>query len=279
MLQTAALQATLATRGGPAAMGVLNRYPGLRTDHLAMPIVAHALWEAGEKMQAIELLKSHIQAQPGVNFTYAQLAAWQFESGLFSEAVETALKACQCTPKEPAPRLLLLEVVSAKIMDTPAWSREIATYLRDFAGRSDAIILLAQLAGRRGWPDLVRSLYAIGSARHEDLGRLALCYSDALAAQSQVKAARAVLAQIEQQVPERNSGFLLQLRPRQVLLAAASGDRDQVREYSRRIAALLHNDTDSLTQFRQYYVKLGLNDAVAEFPDAPAGPKPQPSPK
>jgi hypothetical protein len=265
MLQTAELQATLAVNGAPAARALLDRHPGLRTDPKAAPVVARVLWESGERDQAIAMISSLAQAQPNVYALQALLAGWQQENGQLEDAVKTCLTACQRFPREPAPRALLLEVASAKIYGSPLWQKEILTYLHDFAAQPNAIYRLAEIAGRKGWVDLAHTLYELGATRRLDLNIFALYYSDALAKQSRLAEARDVLAQVELQLPESNVAFQAQLRIRQVATAALLGEKENVREFARRLASLVRNDPDALEQYRQLYARTGLVDALAEF--------------
>lgn len=272
MLQTAELQATLAVNGAPAAKALLDRHPGLRTDPKAAPVVARVLWESGEHTQAIAMIASLVQAQPNVYGLRSLLAGWQQENGQLEDAVKTCLDACQRFPREPAPRALLLEVASDKIYGSPLWQKEILTYLHDFGAQPTAIYRLAEIAGRKGWVELAHTMYELGATRRLDLNIFALYYSDALAKQSRLAEARDVLGQIELQLPETAVAFQTQLRTRQVATAALLGEKENVREFARRLASLVRNDPDALEQYRQLYARTGLVDALAEFTEVKARP-------
>ena len=275
ILQTAELQATLQAKGAPAAKALLAQRPELRKVTTALPVVARVLWESGDREPAIQLLFSFIQAQPQQYPAYALLAGWQREAGQGDEAIRTAMKACERFPQDPAPRALLCDVGADKILGTPDWWKQLVIYLRDFGARRDAVLLLAELAGRHGWLDVARTLYLLGADRGHDLGLLGLLYSDALLHQSRVAEARAMLLEIEQQSDERIPQFLQQLRRRQVAVAAAAGDREGIREAARRLAALVRSDPDSFEQHRRYYQSLGLAEAVAEFTENKNRPAPK----
>jgi hypothetical protein len=234
--------------------------------------VARVLWESGERSQAIAMLASQVQAQPNVYGLQATLAGWQQENGQLDDAVKTCLDACQRFSREAAPRALLLEVASAKIYGTPLWQKELLIYLRDFGAQPAAIYRLADIAGRKGWVDLAHTLYELGATRRLDLNIFALYYSDALAKQSRLAEARDMLAQVELQLPETAVAFQTQLRTRQVAIAALLGEKENVREFARRLASLVRNDPDAVEQYRQLYARTGLVDALAEFTEVKARP-------
>jgi hypothetical protein len=264
-LKTAELQATLYSGGAAAAKALLERRPELAKVTLAAPVIARVHWDSGDRSQAIQLLFKFIQAQPGAYPAYALLAGWQREAGQGADAVQTALKACERFPQDPAPLVLLFDVGAERILGTPEWWKQVAIYLRDFGARRDAVMLLAELAGRRGWVDVSRTVYGLGADRGQDVGLLGLLYSDALVQKSRLTEARAMLLEIEQQSDERIPLFQQQLQRRQVAAAAAAGDHEGVRESSRRLAAVTRADPDLFEQYRSYYQSLGLPEAVAEF--------------
>jgi tetratricopeptide (TPR) repeat protein len=280
LLQTAELQATLAVSGAAAAQTLLARHPALLSEPNASAVVTQVLWQAGEKDRAVEILQRYIQTNPGVAGAYLELAGWQRDLGRLDDAVKTAMAACKKFPADPGPRVLLLDIGASRIFGTPDWTREVAIYLRDFAGRPEAIMRLAELAGRHGWVDLTHTLYEMGAMRHTNLGALALYYEDALLRQGRLDDARQILTEVELQAGGSSSVFQQQLRQRQIALAAVTNDRDGVREYSRKLASLVRNDPDVLGQYRQFYQKIGLADAVAELGDTKtARPAPKPAAK
>jgi hypothetical protein len=121
--------------------------------------------------------------------------------------------------------------------------------------------------------DLARSLYELGASRQLDLDPLALSYSDALARASRFQEARQVLADIELQNQEAGAAFQVGLRQRQVIVAAALGDGNNVREYARRLAAALSRDPDGLETCRRLFQRLKIAEAVAELTPRVAAPK------
>ena len=189
--------------------------------------------------------------------------------GMKIEARKTAERACAQFPKEIAPRILLIAMASpGETTISQRSQQEIATYLKDFADRPEAIPLLASLAGRNGWVNLALTLYTVGADRQPDLAMLALSYSDALARSAHLNEARQILAQIELQAPDGNSSFMSMLRQRQIVVAAALNDHDGTREFARRLAAALRNDPDALEVCRRRFAQLKIADAAAEL--APA---------
>ena len=273
MLQSYQLLATLNSAGAPAARKLLDQRPELPNHRPAVPVVARVLWESAERLRAIGLLAKYVNAEPGAYAPYAQLAGWQKEGGLTADAMHTAERACAQFPTEPAPRILLIEAQAASIA-TQSATLSITAYLRDFSSRPEALLLLAEAAGRNGWLDLARSLYAVGANRQPELTLFALCYGDALARNSRFAEFQQLLAQVEAQAPEKNTALLIQLRQRQVIAAAALNDPDNVREFARRLAAALRSNPEALEQARRNFSKMGITGAVTELAGRPAAKRP-----
>jgi hypothetical protein len=197
---------------------------------------------------------------------YAQLAKWQAAGGLSGDALQTAKKACGQFPRDFAPRILTIEMTAeAQTLGSPECQKEIESYLIDFGGRPEAITMLANLAGEKGWVGLARVLYVVSAGRQPNLGDLALSYADALAKDAQLSDAQRVLTEIEGQTDDANVGFQRTLRRRQIEVAAARGDHDGAREYARRLMAVSGGDTDAIETFRRRFVKLGISEAVSEL--------------
>ena len=154
---------------------------------------------------------------------------------------------------------------AARTFKGKEWTRSIESYLVDFKDRPDAVGQLALLAGRKGWIDLSRQLYALGVMRQSDLRLLAIAYCDALLINSKFREASEILGQIEAQVSDGPAGFLQQVRQRQVLTAAKLGDSNSVREFSRRLVASLRSDPQQLETTRRFFERRGLTEALAEF--------------
>lgn len=265
LLQRYEIEATLAAEGAPAARQLLERHPALLQEPLAARVVARVRWESQERLKAIGVLQEYLRTQPGVFGDYAQLAAWQEAGGFSADAVQTARSACARFPREIAARVLLIEMVVAESPSGSAGPQAIAAYLGDFGSEPESLPALAALAGRKGWVDLSRALYEIAANRQRDLNPLALSYADALAHGSRFKDVRVILDELEAQAPEGNAAFMVQLRQRQVIASAALGDSDNVREYARRLAAVLSREPDGLEACRRIFQKLGIVDAVREL--------------
>ncbi len=262
MLQTYEVLATLNAEGSAAARKLLEKYPGLGKRQQSAPVVARVLWESRERLAAIELLSACLDAEPGAFSTYAQLAEWQLAAGMADDARQTAQRAVAQFPKDLAPRILLISTIT---YDLRQGQQEVASYLKDFADRPEALALLANLAGRKGWIGLARALYEVGADRQPDLRMLALYYSDALVRGSRFSEARQVLEQAEQQAEDANSSFMATLRQRQIAVAAALGDHDSTRELARRLAAVLRSDPDGLEICRRRFAQQGITEAAAEL--------------
>lgn len=265
MLLTYEIQATLNNGDAQAAKKRVEEHPELQNDRRAQPVVAQVFWETQERSKAIKLLTDHIRAQSAAISAFVQLAQWQLAAGMTSEAVRTATQACEKFPEDLVPRVVRIEAIGSHSARGREWVQAVEAYLKEFGGRPEGLTQLAALAGRQGWVDLARSLYELGATRHPDLGMLAFSYCDALIRTSRFREASEVLAQIDAQTSDANGAFLLQLRQRQIITAAALGDTTNVREVSRRLAASLHNDPDTLEISRRVFRKAGIAVALAEL--------------
>ncbi len=259
------VQATLNAEGAKAARLLLDQYADLEKTEAAWPVVAQVRWETQDRLQAIGLLAKFNQARPGDVTAIAKLTEWYLAAAMTTEALAVAEAARARAPSELAPRLLLIEVEAARTFKGKEWTRSIESYLVDFKDRPDAVGQLALLAGRKGWIDLSRQLYALGVMRQSDLRLLAIAYCDALLINSKFREASEILGQIEAQVSDGPAGFLQQVRQRQVLTAAKLGDSNSVREFSRRLVASLRSDPQQLETTRRFFERRGLTEALAEF--------------
>jgi len=279
-LQAYEVFATLTADGPAPARQVLARYPELPRHVPAAPIVARVFWESGERPRAVALLAEYVRTQATVTFAdFGRLAVWQLAGGQNVEAVRTAEQACIRFPADLGAHVLLVEMRSAGTTDGRPALDEVEHYLRDQGGRPEALTRLAALAGNKGWVDLARILYELGVARQGELPQLALHYSDALMTRARFAEAAPMLAQIETQAPEGDVGFLVQLRQRQVIAAAATGDGTGVREYARRLGSIIGNNPEGLEICRRLFLKLNIPDAVAELTPRVAKPAPAAAPR
>jgi tetratricopeptide (TPR) repeat protein len=270
LLRTSEVLATLNADGAVAAKALLEKYPDLRKRSESAPVVARVLWETRERLAATELLAAYVETHPNVFTAFAQLAAWQAAGGMVDDAVQTAQRVCTQFPKDYAPRVLLIEMLgAAQALGSPPLQQAVEAYLKEFGGRPDAVVMLADLAGRKGWVALARTLYAVSGVRQPNLAALALFYSDALAQTSRLSDAQRILAEIEAQTDETNVNFLRLLRQRQVEVAAARGDHDGARDFARRLAAVTRSDADALEVLRRRFAEKRITEAVAELTSSP----------
>jgi predicted Zn-dependent protease len=264
-LRTYEVLASLNTEGPAAARRLLDGYPDLKKTTQSLPAVAKVLWAAQDRAGAIEALSTFVKAQPDSFSAYADLASFQQTAGLVAEARHTADLACAQFPKEIAPRVLRIVMLTpTKRAELSRWEQEIGSYTKDFGDKPEAVAMLAEICGRKGWVDLARLLYEAGASRQQDLRPLAMYYSDALMCQGKFPEAQSILAEIDRQTPD-SGNFSVLLWQREIVAAAACGDRDDARENARRVASALRRDPDGLEVIRQRFIKLKIPDAVAEL--------------
>jgi len=279
-LQTYEVFATLTADGPAPARQLLARYPELQQHLPAAPIVARVFWESADQTKAVALLAKYVRTQStAVYADFVRLAGWQLAAGQNDEAVRTAERACGKFPADLGARVLLIEMRSAASADGRPVLAEVEDYLRKYGARPEALTRLAVLAGNKGWVDLTRILYELGVARQGELRELALHYSDALMTSSRFAEAVPMLAQVEAQAPEGDVGFMVQLRQRQVIAAAATGDTSNVREFARRLGSVIGNNPEGLDICRRLFLKLDIPDAVAELTPHVAKPVPAAAPR
>jgi tetratricopeptide (TPR) repeat protein len=265
LLRTYEVQASL-NAGGPAeARQLLDGYPDLRQTTRSLPTVARVLWATQDRPGAIEVLSNFVQAQPTNFIGYADLATYQQMAGRIADARHTADLACAQFPKEIAPRVLrIVTLAPTAPAELSRWEQEVESYTQDFGDKPEAVAMLAQTCGRKGWVDLARLLYETAAGRQQDIRPLAMYYSDALMSQGKFPEAQRILAEIDRQTPDPGN-FSVLLWQREIVAAAACGDRDGARENARRVAAALRRDPDGLEAIRQRFIKLKIPEAVAEL--------------
>jgi len=265
LLRTYEVQTSLNAEGPAAARRLLDSYPDLKTTTRSLPMVAKVLWAAQDRAGAIAALSAFVKAQPDNFVGYADLASYQQTAGLVAEARHTADLACAQFPKQFAPRVMrIVTLTPTKPAEIVPWEKEIASYTKDFGDKPEAVAMLAEISGRKGWVDLARLLYETGASRQQDVRALAMYYSDALMFQGKFPEAQRILAEIDRQTPD-SGNFSVLLWQREIVAAAACGDRDDARENARRVASALRRDPDGLEVIRQRFIKLKIPDAVAEL--------------
>lgn len=266
LLRTFEVLATLNSDGAASAGLLLGKYPDLNANPESTPVVARVLWETKDRLKAVDLFSAYVRSHPKDFVLYAQLAKWQAACGLAGDGLETAERACVQFSRDFAPRILFIEMTAeARTYGSSEWRKALESYLRDFGDRPEAVTMLANLAGQKGWAGVARVLYEVSANRRQDLGVLALAYGDALVFNSQFSEAGELLSQIEAQTEDGNPAFLRLLRQRQVEVAAARGDHEGAREYARRLAAVLHDDPIQTENLRRHFAQAKIPEAVAEL--------------
>ena len=264
-LRTFEVEATLNLGEVEAATKLHAQHPELVQSPRGVPVVARVLWESKQRLKAIEMLAGHVRNRPDTYEPYAQLAQWQLASEMGDDAVRTAEKAVEKFPQDLAPRILLIEAQAVRTNRGRDFEAAVESFLREYGPKPESLLQLAALAGRRGWVDLARGLYEVGALHQPELAGFGLCYADALLRQSRFKDVLQLLAQIESQAVDGSPSFVVQLRNRQIIAAAGTGDVPAVREAARRLVGALRNDGDAVELYRRTFQKLGLTDAAAEL--------------
>ncbi|WP_438483362.1 tetratricopeptide repeat protein [Oleiharenicola lentus] len=264
-LQVYEIVATRNVRGPAEALQLLQKNPRLRDATTTAAVIAPILWDGGEAAAAIDLLGKFISAESALPAAYATLASWQEAAGRVDDAVRTAEAASQRFPHEVGSQVLLVETLSLRPAYASRWSQQVGFFLHTFRGDPAALHLLARAAGRRGWLELAWTLYEIGATHDAGASQLALYYADALAFRARFADTWQVLADIEKQSAAAPLAFVVQLRQRQVMTAAALDNQENVREYARRLAEQVRGDAGSFELCRRLFTKLNIALAAAEF--------------
>lgn len=267
--------AVLNTEGPAAARTMLESRPDVRADAAAASAVARVLWSSGDKPGALQLLGAHVAGGTADFFSHGLLCDFQESEGLFAEAMATAERACAKFSDMPAARLLRIAALS-HAKGPEGWRSEIERFVGDFKGQPQPMALLAELAGRRGWTMLSRGLYEAAVAREADARIPAMFYAEALFRSKRAEEALDVMRALERQSGEETN-FMVLLRQRQIVVAAALGRMDEAREYARRLASSLGRDPERLEATRRRFAQSGLGEVAAEL--AGSAPKPRPTAK
>ena len=269
LLRTFEVLATLNADGPAAARKLLDQYPELRKTTSAWLVVARVLWENQEHPAAIAILANYVKAEPDNYAGYAQLADCQAAAGQIADARRTAADACAKFSHDFGPRILQLGVLApTRAAEVLPWEQAVTRFLVEFGDKPGAILMLGNLAGRKGWVPLARLMYVVSVSRGEDARPLLLYYSDALMAHRRFEEARQVLAELDRQAGNDPS-LLPLLWQRQVVVAAALGAHEDARETARRIATQLAGDPEQLQVIRERFARLGIPEAVSELTPRP----------
>jgi predicted Zn-dependent protease len=278
LLRTYEVLASLNVEGPAAARRLLDGYPDVPKTTKSLPVVAQVLWATQDRSGAIEALSTLIKARPDDFLGYAELATYQQQAGLIADARQTAHLACTQFPKEIAPRVLLITMLApTQPAEVLPWEKEVGLFVKDFGDKPEAVTMLAEISGRKGWVDLARLLYEAAAAHQQDVRMLAMYYSDALMYQGKFPEAQRILAEVDRQTPDAGN-FSVLLWQREIVAAAACGDHDDAREDAQRVASALRRDPDGLEAIRQRFIKLKIPEAVAELTITPPASTSAPAP-
>jgi tetratricopeptide (TPR) repeat protein len=256
------LQARLNRGDLDGARKLLVAHPELARSHDSRRAVAQLQWESKERLRAIELLNRQVEEQPDDKESVAQLFQWQLVAGMTADAVRTAELASKRAPGDAGARVQLLEALALQTNRGKEWLGAVEAFMREFGSRPEAVRQLGTLAGRRGWVDLARRLYELSATRESDLTGAALAYCDALIRVNRYREAGEALDQIEAQTLEGGLAFIVQLRTRQIFVAAGKGDRNAVSDLSRRLSAAVRNDSGTRELLRRTFQKAGVAEAA-----------------
>jgi len=261
-LHTYELQARLNRGDLDGARKLLLAHPELAKSRDSRRSVAQLQWESKERLRALELLTRQVEEQPDDRESAAQLIQWQLVSGMTADAVRIAELASKRAPGNSGVRVQLLEALALQTNRGIEWLGAVEDFMREFGARPEAVGQLSALAGRRGWVDLARRLYELAAMRESDLTGPALAYCDALIRGNRYREAGEALDQIEAQTLEGGLPFVVQLRTRQIFVAAGMGDRTAVADLSRRLAAAVRNDSGTRELVRRTFQKAGIPEAA-----------------
>jgi tetratricopeptide (TPR) repeat protein len=266
MVETYRILATINSGDADGARRLLEQHPEIRTSREALPALAMVLWQLKERGPAIKVLSGLVDGGSAAMADYTQLARWQVAGGLADDAISTARRARAAFPGEKASQLLLIETLADQALSGDEVRTEIESYLKGSSATPEAILALGELAGRKGWLDLARNLYVASSDHLPNLRMLALYYADALAVNSHLDDEEKVLKEIEVQSADAGGYFGIELRRRQVFVAATRGDTEAVREDARELAADLQgSDPDNFENYHRLFTRMGLKEAAAAF--------------
>ncbi|MDX2187247.1 MAG: hypothetical protein SFV32_09965 [Opitutaceae bacterium] len=259
------VEAVLAVEGAAAAKTLLEKHPQVASVDGGPLLVAKIHWAAGERQAAVETLRAAIAADVGSPTLFIFLGDYLDALGYAMDVEQVARQAVERFPTEPSARILLISALrGVNMTGTAAWRAEVEGYVRDFGDRSENLLVLAELGGKKGWVDFTRTVYAGSIASGRFAGMFGLCYSDALLRAGRVADARRVLDELAVQMGEE-AMFAKYLRRRQVVAAAAAGATLAMREHARGLAVLLSGDSAALDSTRRFFLRLGLTEAASEL--------------
>lgn len=136
-------------------------------------LLARCDWERGYPDLAIVRLTEQRERFPDRDELALQLIRFQRELGHNEAALNEALLRHVADPASPGPRIDLLYAWQRN-SDTARLARELESYLKDFAGDANALLLLAWFAADTGDLALARRLHEVAAAHRYPLSAFEL---------------------------------------------------------------------------------------------------------
>ncbi|MBC7368884.1 MAG: tetratricopeptide repeat protein, partial [Undibacterium sp.] len=127
-------------------------------------LLARCDWERGYPDLALLRLENNLPRFPRRDELYIALIRYYRELGRTDAARQTALLRRFNDPVSPGPRIDVLHTAPAT-SETAATSREVDTYLADFAADPQALVLLAWFGSDTAQPALVQRTLALARSR------------------------------------------------------------------------------------------------------------------
>lgn len=196
-MQLAEVRAVMETSGAAEADRTAAGYPGLSSDPLAAPLLAHIYSEAGRKDQAFELLRGARARTPSdarIEDAYIEIA---LARGMTDEARSESERFVSAFPSLLGAKLRFLEAHGSRQgADEKPWTTVAMLILVEYHHKPEALAQLGSLAASNGWTDLAYLLYE--NALQENLAGFpfATYYAASLVKAGDLKSADAVVREL-----------------------------------------------------------------------------------
>ena len=196
-LAVAEVRAVLETEGPEEASRTAAKYPVLDNNPDVAPLLARIDAARGRGDEALGRLRRALAEHP-VEALHGALVAQALELGRKDEARAAALAQAAAFPDTVGSLLDLLATHDPQVAENKGfWTETCVRFLVRYRQTPAACIRLADLAARKGWPDLARLLYELELHRSLDGRSFAVYYAASLVKARDFVAAGQVLEDIK----------------------------------------------------------------------------------